>query len=187
MTSGAAGKKLPPRLDPVFPLPADSGIPVLKQGEGRMQLRETTPTRVVELPHRAFWMLWEIIESKALRDYPKYVDGPMDNAAQAYLEAVHAFRSAFAGRPLPVMSEERAQKARMILAKHDVEESKKSKQKKTAPEPTEAPESPPKRDRCSSTHRTPKMALVRCGGPVGHKRKHKGKSKYGEIVEWEDE
>jgi hypothetical protein len=190
VTKKTAEKKLPPRLDPVLPLPAGTGIPPIKQGQGSDILHATSPTKVVELPYNAFYMLWESIEARAARDYQKYIDGPLAHVAEAELAAVHAFRSAAADRVLPIMSEERARKARLILAKHDKDEAKaKKKPKSEAPEtPSGATESPEKRDRCSAIHRSPKMALVRCSGPAEHKRKkHKGKSKYGEIVEWTDD
>lgn len=105
-----------PELDPIFPLPFGTGIIPIKQGEGKSIL-ENTHIKMVELPYRAFYILWEHAERIAARDYPKYVGGPLDNAAQAALEMVHAFRSASRGDILPILSEEAAQKIREKEAK----------------------------------------------------------------------
>lgn len=192
MKKSTAGKKRPPRLDPVFPLPASTGIPPVREGEGRDILLATTPTKVVELSYRAFYLLWEHVEKVGAERYARYKNGgPLEHVADAYLEAVHAFRNSAADRTLPVMSEKSAQRARKVLAEIETAEAAKSKKKPPAEVPggaTEAPESPAKWDRCSSLHRTKKMELVRCSGPDGHKRKkHKSKTKSGETVEWVDD
>lgn len=102
-----------PKVDPILPLPWGTQIPTVRQGDGKDILEDTRPM-FVELPYRAFFQLWEHAERVAARDYPRYVGGPLDNAAQAALEAVHAFRStAFGnGSPLPILSEEEAQRLR---------------------------------------------------------------------------
>ena len=192
MTPRAAEKKKrPPRLDPIFPLPADTGMLPVRQGDGKDILSSTAPTKFVELSYRAFWLVWEHIEKEGARQYERYKDGgPLDNIAKAYLEAVHAFRNSYWDRVLPVMSEDRAKKARAILAQiEEAEASAKKKTKSKSPgEPTESTESPAKRDQCSSLYRGVNMELLRCSGPAGHKRKkHKGRTKTKVVVEWTDE
>ena len=104
-------------LDPILPLPAGTGIPDVKQGDGKSILSDTT-MKVVELPYRAFYSLWEVAEQRAVQQYPKYVGGPMDNAAQMSLEAVRAFREAALGVQFPELSETEAVQLRARAAKN---------------------------------------------------------------------
>lgn len=98
-------------LDPILPLPAGTGIPPLKQGQGKEILTNTT-VKVVELPYRAFYQLWEHAEAVAANQYQRYVGGPLDHAAQAALEAVRAFREVANDTQFPNLSEEEARKIR---------------------------------------------------------------------------
>lgn len=123
-------KKRPPRLDPILPLPADSGIPEVLPGQGAEILRQKEPTMFLELSYRAFYTLWEMAEAAAKRDYAKYVNGPLAHVAEMRLEQVTAFRSAAAGVPLVPLSEAKAQKARRVLAKIEREEAESAKAKK---------------------------------------------------------
>jgi hypothetical protein len=200
--------KLPPELDPVFPLPAHTGQPEIYPGDGDSIL-DNTKMVVVELPWRAFWMLWEHAEKRGARYYPQYVnrsDG-MERAAAAYLEAVHACRSAYRGEILPLMDEDKAKRARQVRAQMlEEQKAKKKGAKPTAaasedePEPTTT--SKPTRSTlkipgsrlegvkplCRSTYvpEDEEGVIVQCAGPEGHKRKmHKGEHD-GYVYEWED-
>lgn len=132
MAKKSKTKKRPPELDPVLPLPAGTGVPEVRQGEGGDLLNQTDPVMFPELTQRAFRNLWEIVEAKARVDYPKYLNGPMHNVAMMRLEQVTAFRSAAAGVVITPMDEAKAQKARRILSKIKAEEAAAEKAKKKA-------------------------------------------------------
>ena len=134
-------KKRPPKLDPVLPLPAGTEIPPVRPGEGKDILNSTAPLKIVELPYRAFYSVWELVERRAAEQYPKHVGGAFNNHAQAWLEAAAAFRSAFSGTIIEPMDEARAQKARRILARIEAEEAAAAKRKGSR-KSSEAPESP---------------------------------------------
>lgn len=144
----------PIELDPILPLPAGTGIPEVKQGQGK-EILENTSVRIVELPYRAFYMLWEVAEKRAAENYARYVGGPMDHAAQAYLEAVLAFRNAARSAAgldhLPFFTEEQARKIRKKFEKHqralaEQEKAARSRKGKTTPE------SPDPQDPVESAH-----------------------------------
>lgn len=121
--SKEAPEKKEPALDPILPLPHGTGIPYLREGEGKDILDTEGAHRVIELPYRAFWVLWEQAEALAKKNYPKYVGGPMDNVAQAALEATQACRQAFwRDKNVEAVSETEAVRVREM-------ERKKSKQK----------------------------------------------------------
>jgi ribosomal protein L37AE/L43A len=103
-------------VDPVLPLPGGTGIPAIKNGQGKEILSDTR-LMMIEMPYRAMHMLWEHAEKVAAQQYPKYVGGPLDNAAQAALEAVHGLRSAARGEILPVLTEVEAMRLRAKSAK----------------------------------------------------------------------
>lgn len=112
-----APEKKTPELDPILPLPHNTGIPFLREGEGKDILDTKSPVRTVELSYRAFYVMWEQAEALAKRNYPKYVDGPMDNVAQAALEAVIAFRNVWWCRDLAAVSEKEAVRVRELERK----------------------------------------------------------------------
>lgn len=122
--------KRPPELDPILPLPAGSGIPYLRNGDGTEILNDATPV-VIETTYRGAYIMWEIAESLAKRHYQREIDGPFANHANAILEAVYGLRNrqheTIYGRPLPKMSEERARKARKALAEIKAQEAKSAK------------------------------------------------------------
>lgn len=122
-----ASQAVTDELDPILPLPAGTGIPPVKHGQGA-EIMASTQLMMVELPYRAFYSLWDYAERIAVMNYPKYKGGPLDNAAQAALEAVHAFRSSARGEILPILSEEDAQKIRAKTAKKTAK-AKKTKDK----------------------------------------------------------
>lgn len=105
-----------PALDPILPLPYGTQFPEVRQGDGKEIMANTSPM-VVELPFRAFFMLWEMAERRA-SDYAKYVGGPLDPAAQTALEGIYACRNAFfmkttmSDEPLAILSETQAQAVR---------------------------------------------------------------------------
>lgn len=115
-SSMTKNKKLPPEMDPILPLVAGGEIPDLKQGTGKFTMQNETLVQMT-LPYRAFYLLWEQAERRAAKQYPKYVGGPMDHVAQAWLDAVHSMRSSAAGEEIRRYSEEKAQKARALRAK----------------------------------------------------------------------
>lgn len=113
-------------LDPIFPLPAGTGIPPIKQGRGK-DLFENDLHVPAGLTYRAFYVIWEQVEQRAAHNYPKYVDGPLNKVAQTWLEAVVWCREI--GHPLlgeltPISEKE----ARKIRAK----EEKRAKQEAAA-------------------------------------------------------
>lgn len=158
-------------------------MPPIKQGDGKDLLAESDDIFTVELTRRAFNLMWEAAEYRGRTNYPKYVGGQLDNAAQASLEAVRGFRSSFARKlgiiegELPVLPEEKAKKARAILAKHDKEEAEKAKTKgkKSGMDvlvETGVLTDETKKVRCSAVHKDG----GRCLGPDQHKAKHKDKA-----------
>lgn len=100
-----------PKLDPVLPLPFGTGIPEIKQGDGKAILADTSP-KAIDLSYRAFYTLWEHAERRAAVEYPKYVGGPLDNVAQMWVEMVAAFRSAGTGVDILPISERKAARIR---------------------------------------------------------------------------
>lgn len=132
-------KKIESSLDPVLPLPANTSIPPVKQGEGDAILHDTR-LMVIELPYRAFYSLWEMAERRAEKDYAKYAtrrDGT-EAYAELLVESVHAFRSSFRKEIIPILSEEEAQRIREKESK----KAKKTRQKdvqKSAVDPKERP------------------------------------------------
>lgn len=141
--------KLPTiELDPVLPLPAGTGIPPVKQGEGK-EILANDSIRVIELPYRAFYFLWEIAERRAAENYGKYVGTQLDDAAQAYLEAVYAFRnvdhqaSTMTSENLPIFTEAEAKKIRARLAKiqkAEAEAAKAARKRKGTPDTPDSQE-----------------------------------------------
>jgi predicted RNA-binding Zn-ribbon protein involved in translation (DUF1610 family) len=109
-------------LDPILPLPAGTEIPSVRQGEGKEILANNETHVAVELTYRAFYVMWEHAEAIAKAQYPKYVGGPLDNAAQTALEACKAFREANVGIEFPNLSEAEAQKIRARAAKRAAKE-----------------------------------------------------------------
>lgn len=105
-------EKVEPSLDPILPLPAGTGIPYLRDGEGSEILANSETIRTVEMTYRAFYVTWEIVEGLARKNYQRYIGGPMEGSALAALEAVQAFRSAFWRREIPTLSESEAQRVR---------------------------------------------------------------------------
>lgn len=122
-------KKLPPKLDPVLPIQAGGEIPPIRPGEGA-DIMQMTSGVALDLPYRAFYTLWEIAEAKARVQYPKYVTW-MPHVAEMWAEAVLAFRNAHRASsglpPLKLYTEEKAQKARRILAKHEKAEAERKR------------------------------------------------------------
>lgn len=167
---------VPPKLDPILPLPAGTEIPPVRQGEGK-EIMQNDKTMIVSMPYRAFYLMWEQAERRARENYPKYVGGQLDHHARASLEAVHAFRSAARGEDLPILPEKKAQKARKIRAKMEAEAAtaKKSGDKKETKVPTKI------ENECTSVKKG-----VHCLGPAKHKGKHRGKTKSGRKVAWSD-
>lgn len=105
-------EKIEPSLDPLLPLPAGTGIPYLKNGEGAEILQDSDHIRTVEMTYRAFYVTWEQVEALAKKNYERYIGGPMEGSALAALEAVQAFRSAFWRREIPTLSESEARAIR---------------------------------------------------------------------------
>lgn len=101
-------------LDPIFPLPAGTGIFPVKNGDGKGILSDTHIV-MLELPFNAFYDLWDYVERRAAQEYPKRKGDPNDalrTYAEGQLASVHAFRSAFRGETLPMFTEEEAAKIR---------------------------------------------------------------------------
>lgn len=105
-------EKVEPSLDPILPLPAGTGIPYLRDGEGSEILKTEGQFRTVELSARAFRVMWEQAEALAKKNWPRYAEGPMRDVALAALEAVTAFRSTHWQRDLQPISEEEAKRVR---------------------------------------------------------------------------
>lgn len=81
-------------LDPIFPIPlVASSLPIVRQGDGTSILHDTKPV-IIEVPYRAFFMAWELIEKRAAESYPRYANGSLDHVAKTYLEAIIGFRNA---------------------------------------------------------------------------------------------
>lgn len=125
-------------LDPILPLPADTGIPPIKEGTGR-DLFDNDVYVGAGMTYRAFYILWEQAERLAKQNYPKYVDGPMHHVAEAHLEAVKWCREV--AHPnmgeLPVLSETEAQKVRAKELKASKKEGK--SKKKASPSTDDTP------------------------------------------------
>lgn len=178
-------RKRPPELDPILPLPAGTGIPYLREGEGREILNDDRPV-VISMTRRAAYIMWEQAEALAKKHYQQKIDGPFANHANAVLEACYGFRNRryedLYEKPLPKMSEERARKARKVLAEMQAQEAREAKKagkgrkgsKNAENEPAAANPEPVngKKIRCSST-----KDGNRCIGPIKHSGKHK--DKYG--------
>lgn len=196
-TKGGRGKspatsakqvQIPDELDPRLPLPAHTELPVVHQGDGDIILNDTR-MMVVEIPYRAFYMMWEYAERRAEKIYPQYInrtDG-MEKAAFAMLEAVHAFRSSFRGEVLPILDEQEARRLRLLRTQMLEAQAKKSKSpgepSKSVTEPavdegsiseTSEPSSK-KKVRCREVYDGDPGD--RCLGPESHAGKHK--DKYG--------
>lgn len=172
--------KRPPELDPILPFPAGTGIPYLREGEGKGILDNDTPV-VVETTYRGAHILWEIAEGLAKRSYQQEIDGPFANHANAILEACYGLRNrryeSLYGKPLPRMSEERARKARKALAEIKAQEAKTAKgaakgRREAQNAENQASDTNPakKKARCEATKRG-----SQCLGPQNHKGKHKNK------------
>lgn len=134
---------MPSSLDPIFPLPAGTGIPPVKEGTGRDLLQNDVMV-TAGTTYRAFYLMWEQVERIAAVNYPKYVDGPMHHVAAAHLEAVKWCREV--GHPLvgelPVLSEKEAQELR---AQELLKEKKAAKKKsKVSPSTDDTPSECPK-------------------------------------------
>jgi len=160
-------------IDPVFPLPANTGPPPVRQGEGSVILHNDENTRVVELPFRAFWILWEHVEKRGAEAYLRYKGGPLDHVAQAYLEGVVAFRNAdrakFDLMPLDVYDAKTERKLR-----------KKQKKGVSAPEPAKDAPKPAASEskgseetpQCDARHKIDGKKR-RCVRKPDHKGRHK--------------
>lgn len=174
-------KRQPPRLDPIFPLPFGTGISPLRQGEGAAHLRNDQIIPGTEgLSWRAFYVMWEQVEIRAAQNYPRYVGGPMDHAAQAWLEAVIYFRKiANPETQMKVWPEEKAKKARKWWKAEDKRLAELAKKKKGKAAPEEDGEPKAKKKRCAAEKKG-----VRCRGPLGHGGKHKGVTAKGKRVSW---
>lgn len=101
-------------LDPLFPLPANTGIFPVQNGGGKEILSDTHVV-MLELPFNAFYDLWAYVERRAAQEYPKRKADPNEalrSYAEGQLASVHAFRSAFRGEVLPLFTEEEAAKIR---------------------------------------------------------------------------
>lgn len=169
----------PPEIDPVLPLPAHTDIPVMHQGDGEVILNDTR-MMVVELPYRSFYLLWEFAERRAAKIYPQYsnrTDG-MEKAAEAVAEAVHAFRSAFRGEMLPMMTKEQARDARIERAQWvEAQQAKKRQGKPSAAKAviedsiSETSEEPEKKTRCREVFDGEPGG--RCLGPDNGHTKHR--------------
>lgn len=154
-------------LDPILPLPAVGKYPGVKQGEGE-QILASTRLVVVELPYRVAWSLWEHVERRAAVEYPKYkarTDG-LERHAHAQVEGVAAFRSAFLGEPLPILSEEDAQKIR------DAQTKKAKKAKEKAGQVVEEARTEAAHDEAARKH----AGCPKCKG-LGDKKKTKSGEK----------
>lgn len=102
----------PSSLDPIFPLPAGTGIPPVKQGRGA-ELFENDVMVAAGMTYRSFYVMWEQVERRAAENYPKYVGGPMGHVADTWLEAVVWCRNiAFPNAVIEPISERKAQKIR---------------------------------------------------------------------------
>lgn len=178
-------RSIPPRLDPVLPLTAGSGINRdLREGEGAAILKNDNIVAGLGMTYRAFWHAWEMAEIRAAQNYPRYVGGPMDHIAQTFLELVVWFRQqAHPDKPIRVFSEEKAKKARAYWEKEDkrlAAEAKAKKEKGKKGEAEEAAPEKPKKKRCKAEKKG-----VRCKGPLDHSGKHKGITSKGKKVSWE--
>ena len=100
-------------LDPILPLPVGTGLPEVRQGEGK---RILTDTRLVDcgMTFRAFYSAWEQVERRAAENYRRYIDNPqLQHVADAWLEAVLWFRQqAHPGMDVKQISESKARKIR---------------------------------------------------------------------------
>lgn len=179
----AQKKKLPPELDPIFPLPANTGVPPVAQGQGKEIMERDDPV-VVMLPYRAFYFMWEHAERQGAKEYPKYVGTNMDRAAQTWLDAVHAFRNAAAGQDLKRYSESKAQKGRSIrkrMLERAAEAARAAKAakaaKKKSAEAPGKPSEPRKQARPSPTTRKPTSRAQKGSkrAPTRKPRKRKAK------------
>lgn len=173
MAKNKAGKKRPPKMDPVLPFTADTGIRPVREGEGHDILTAASPTMIIELPYRAFYSLWEMVEARARNEWPKYKEGPLSHIADMRLEQVSAFRTAAAGVPVVAMSPKKANKARRILAKIEEEEAAANRKRKKNGDETvvESPSSSAEGVRCPETHKG-----ERCTSTDHGKHVHRSKS-----------
>lgn len=113
-------------LDPILPLPVRTGLPEVRQGDGKTILKNDGLSES-GMTNRAFFMAWEQVERRAAENYPKYVGGTLDYVAQAWLEAAIWFRrKAYPGIDIEPISETKAQKIRT----QEAETAKKNKGKK---------------------------------------------------------
>lgn len=137
----------PSSLDPIFPLPAGTGIPPIKQGRGA-ELFENDVYVEAGMTYRSFYVMWEQVERRAAENYPKYVGGPMGHVADTWLEAVVWCRNiAFPNVTIEAISERKAQKIRA----REIEKAKNAalaKRKKPASEGDTSDETPTECPKC---------------------------------------
>lgn len=135
-------------LDPILPLPGGTGLPEVRQGEGKAILLndELSESGMTE---RAFFVVWEQVERRAAENYPKYVGGSMDHVAQAWLEAAVWFRrKAHPDLDFKVLSEAKVQK---IRAKESAAKKIKTAAKKQAPQNGKKAAASPACPQCGDT------------------------------------
>lgn len=99
-------------LDPIFPLPANTGLHPVPQGTGK-DLFDNDTYVSAGMTYRSFFIMWEQVERRAAEAYPRYIDGPLAHVAEAWLEAVIWCRSV--GHPyseIVPISEKKARKIR---------------------------------------------------------------------------
>lgn len=159
-------------IDPIYPLPPNTGIPPLKQGQGAEILRKVSPTRIIELPYRAFYTLWEIAESKAQTAYPHYKNGPLDHVSDMWLEVIAAMRSAELETPIEVFSEKQERKLRRKQEKSLKPSTPAAKPKKPA-ETTTAGKESDTQEICGVKHKAPDKKTRKCIRKPDHNGKHK--------------
>ena len=131
MTSGSS-------LDPIFPLPANTGPPEIKAGEGA-DLFKRNDHVANGMTYRSFYVLWEQAEHRAREHYKRYLNGHLPHVAETWLEAIVYLRQI--GNPnvqIEPISEKKAQK---IRAK-EAEAAKKKKVAKKASGEDDVPEGP---------------------------------------------
>jgi hypothetical protein len=166
-------------IDPIFPLPANTGLAPIRQGEGHDILTDKKNTRVVELPYRTFWILWEHLEKRGAESYTRYKGGPLDHVAQAYLEGVVAFRNADRAKtdlaPLEVFdpkTERKLRKKQNKGQKAPEAATPSSNGSKPAASESKADPEPTEEARCDARHKIDGKKR-RCVRKPDHKGRHK--------------
>lgn len=152
-------------LDPIFPLPADTGPPPIKEGEGR-ELFNRTDHVANGMTYRAFYVLWEQAEHRAREHYARYKNGHLPHVAETWLEVIVHLRQI--GHPNIRIEPISEKKAKKIRAK-EAEELKK-KQESAAKARAAKGKNPVREGESGEPSECPKCGTHRTILPIQHKK-----------------